>query len=158
MNANKAFDNKKNNGTNVEIQKEVQGNSEKYCNNFRDFKKKWLRYYVKELTWDRAEECYSLVKEQNRDRLQKIFNLECEADILVKIAEVFAFVIAFLKQSENSNRLMEEAGYIVKLMQTVLSIPTMQDISLKILTKKQKDRIIVVLQECHNVLQDDNAL
>jgi hypothetical protein len=69
LNANKLFDEKKG-GTEIAIiERSVEGNSEKHCLNFRDFKKKFMNYYNKELSWERAEQCYSLTKEQNKARL-----------------------------------------------------------------------------------------
>lgn len=44
------------------IQKHIEGNSEKYCFNFRDFKKKFMKSYDKELNWEKSEDCYSLAK------------------------------------------------------------------------------------------------
>ena len=41
---------------------------------------------------------------------------------------------------------------MVKFLQTVLSIPTMQDISLNILTKKQREKIATFLEECKAIL------
>jgi hypothetical protein len=38
-----------------------------------------------------------------------------------------------------------ECGFMIKFFQIVLSIPTMQDISLNILTKKQRERIVLFL-------------
>lgn len=80
------------------IERRIEGNSEKHCFNFRDFKKKFTRCYDKELGWEKAEECYSVAKEQDKGRLEKIFALDCEADILVKVVDVFAFILDFLKK------------------------------------------------------------
>lgn len=80
------------------IERRIEGNSEKFCFNFRDFKKKFTRCYDKELSWEKAEECYSITKEQDKNRLEKIFALDCEADILVKVVDVFTFIIDFLKK------------------------------------------------------------
>ena len=44
---------------------------------------------------------------------------------------------------------------MVKFMQMVLSIPTMQDISLNVLTKKQRERIALFLEECRGVLSSE---
>jgi hypothetical protein len=51
------------------VERSIEGNSEKHCFNFRDFKKKFMKNYDKELSWEKAEECYSLTKEQNKARL-----------------------------------------------------------------------------------------
>lgn len=34
-----------------------------------------------------------LIKEQNLDRLKKVFNQDCEGNILIKVTEVFSYVI-----------------------------------------------------------------
>ena len=44
---------------------------------------------------------------------------------------------------------------MVKFMQIVLSIPTMQDISLNILTKKQRERIALFLEDCKVILSNE---
>ena len=80
------------------LDKKIEGNSERHCFNFRDFKKKFNKHYDKELSWEKAEECYSLLKEQSRERLEKVFSVECEADILLKVVEVFRFVRAFVME------------------------------------------------------------
>lgn len=36
------------------IERRIEGNSEKHCFNFRDFKKKFTRCYDKELSWEKA--------------------------------------------------------------------------------------------------------
>jgi len=41
---------------------------------------------------------------------------------------------------------------MVKFLQTVLSIGTMQDISMNILSKKQKEKITVFLCECGEIM------
>ena len=74
---NKLFDEKKKQEPSQETDYQIRGNSEKHCLNFRDFKKKLLKNYQKELTWEKADECYSLIKEQNQNRLEKIFGLDC---------------------------------------------------------------------------------
>lgn len=51
------------------VERSVEGSSEKHCFNFRDFKKKFMKHFDKELSWEKAEECYSLTKEQNKARL-----------------------------------------------------------------------------------------
>lgn len=43
-------------------------------------------------------------------------------------------------------------------MQAVLTIPTMQSISLNILTKKQKEKIAAYIDYCRNILNDESAL
>lgn len=142
MNLNKAFEEKEGGAEMRMISMEVEGNSEKHCFNFRDFKKKFMKFYEKQLTWERAEECYSLTKEQDKNRLEKIFNLECEADILVKIVDVFSFVIDFLKKEEEKNdSLRRQTAFMVKFLQIALSVPTMGTISLGVVTKKQKEKI-----------------
>ena len=44
---------------------------------------------------------------------------------------------------------------MVKFFQTVLSMPTMQDISLNILTKKQRERIAQFLEDCKVTLASE---
>ena len=95
------------------------------------------------------------MKEQNESRLEKIFSLECEADILLKIVEVFKFIVEYLKSNEKRDESRIEYGFMVKFLQIVLSIPTMQDISLNILTKKQRERIALFLEECKAVLSSE---
>jgi polyribonucleotide nucleotidyltransferase len=98
VNANKLFDQNK---EVIEVMNRAEGHSERFCQNFRDFKKKFMKYYDKVMTNDRAEECILLIKEQNQERIKAIFNLECEANILVKIAEVFTFVLDYLESSKD---------------------------------------------------------
>lgn len=50
--------------------------------------------------------------------------------------------MTYLKQAGNQEAQKIELGFMVSFLQIVLSIPTMQDISLNILTKKQKERIV----------------
>lgn len=45
---------------------------------------------------------------------------------------------------------------MVKWFEIVLSIQTMQDISINILTKRQKDRITTFLQDCQATLTQEN--
>ena len=40
---------------------------------------------------------YNLLKHQDQQRIGKIFNMECEANILVKIVDIFDFVIGYLR-------------------------------------------------------------
>jgi hypothetical protein len=82
-----------------------------------------------------------LLKEQDRSRLEKIFNVECEADILMKVVEVFRFVMEFLNKEGRTEGGKMECGFMVSWLQIVLSISTMQDVSLNILTNKQKERV-----------------
>lgn len=103
---NKLFEEKKQQERAVmELRQRVEGNSEKHCFNYQDFSRKFTASYSKELSWERAEECYSLTKEQDSSRILKIFSLECEADILVKIVEVFSFIAEFLSKQEESGAL-----------------------------------------------------
>lgn len=51
INPNKLFDERKGGAEMRAIERRVEGNSEKYCFNFRDFKKKFMRCYDKELSW-----------------------------------------------------------------------------------------------------------
>ena len=43
---------------------------------------------------------------------------------------------------------------MIKWLQTVLLIPTVQDISLNILTKKQREKVAVFLETCKEILSD----
>lgn len=47
---------------------------------------------------------------------------------------------------------------MVKYFQTVLSIQTMQDISLNILTKKQREKIGLFLSGCGKILREEDEL
>lgn len=46
---------------------------------------------------------------------------------------------------------------MLKFLLTVLSIPTMQDVSLNILTKKQREKIAIFAQECRLNLEEESA-
>lgn len=43
---------------------------------------------------------------------------------------------------------------MVKFLQTALSFPTMQSISINILTKKQKDKLAAFLLDCKEILEN----
>lgn len=54
---------------------------------------------------------------------------------------MFRFVMEFLNREGRTEGGKMECGFMVSWLQIVLSIPTMQDVSLNILTKKQKERL-----------------
>lgn len=96
---NPVFDlRKKEQSNNIEGQdhRPIKGNSELHCNSFREFKKKFLSNYSKELTVEQAKEAYALLQEQDEARLNRIFNIECEANILAKVVKVFTLVLYLL--------------------------------------------------------------
>jgi hypothetical protein len=68
------------------------------------------------------------------------------------VVEVFKFVLEYLKKEEKPEECRIECGFMIKFLQTVLSIPTMQDISLNILTKKQRERIAQFFEDCKAIL------
>ena len=74
---------------------------------------------------------------------------------MLKIVEVFKFVINFLKKEAKNEECRVECGFMVTLLQLVLSIPTMQDISLNILVKKQRERIALFLEDCKITLDKE---
>jgi hypothetical protein len=43
---------------------------------------------------------YNLIKYQDLVRIGKIFNMDCEASILVKIVDVFEFILTYLRQND----------------------------------------------------------
>jgi hypothetical protein len=59
-----------------------------------------------------------------------------------------------MRKEEKQLDLKVECGFMIKWLQTVLLIPTVQDISLNILTKKQREKVAVFLETCKEILSD----
>lgn len=81
--------------------------------------------------------------------------MECEADILLKVVDIFRFVREYLVKEEKIQECKVECGFMVSWLQIVLAIPTMQDVSLNILTKKQRERVCLFLEECKSILDSE---
>lgn len=59
----------------------------------------------------------SLLKEQNEDRLSRIFNADCEGSILEKIARVFETVLAEMA-SKQTEGVEQEAQFMLLFFQS----------------------------------------
>lgn len=68
--------------------------------------------------------------------------MECEANILVKIAELFEFVNEYLRENDSEGKVVKEVVFQVKFLDTVLRLKSMKEFSLAILSKKERTRIV----------------
>lgn len=68
--------------------------------------------------------------------------MECEANILVKIAELFEFVNEYLRENDSEGKMVKEVVFQVKFLDTVLRLKSMKEFSLAILSKKERTRIV----------------
>lgn len=61
---------------------------------------------------------------------------------MVKIVNVFEYIIGYLRESDNEGRVVKEVVYQIKLLETILKLKNMREFNLMVLSKKEKNKII----------------
>lgn len=95
------------------------------------------------------------MKNQDEDRIGKIFSMDCEGSILVKIVGVFEFIIRYLRENDGESKVVGEVIYQVKFMETVLKLKNMREFNLSILSKKERNKICDFLKTAKDIIGAD---